>query len=82
MKSNEAMTAQERTREHRKERLAAGWRQINVWLDPQASLALNEIIRRHKIRGTEKTQRDVISEALLDLKGLSLGKSYKELISG
>lgn len=65
MKGKTALTAAERIRDHRKKRLNDGWKQVNVWLTPEALLSLQERQQRAEVRGEKRTQSEIICEALL-----------------
>lgn len=63
------MTTRERIQAHRDARVAAGWKQVNLWLTPEARVCLDEINQRLEIRGETKTQNEIILDCILK-KGL------------
>ena len=69
MKGKKALSPVERTRQHREKLQEKGYKQINVWLTPEAQLAMSETIRRLSDRGVKLNQSQVICDALMrDLK--------------
>lgn len=70
MKGKKAMTPTERVQEFRKQRLNDGWKQVNVWLSPAAQLALSETEKRLKAKGVQKTQNEMILDAILRRKAV------------
>jgi hypothetical protein len=65
MKGKQALTGPERMQEVRKRKEEAGYRQINVWLSPEADLALSETRKRLESKGKKLNQSEVICEALM-----------------
>ena len=65
MKGKEAITGAERVRNYRAERVASGGKQVNIWLTPEALLALDETKSRLAEAGHKKSQSDIVCDALL-----------------
>jgi len=65
MRGIKPMTATERVQEMRARRTAGGWKQLNVWLEPDAANCLQRMVERSVEIGKPLTVTDVINDALL-----------------
>jgi len=59
MKGTQAMTATERSREHRKRRTETGWKLIQVFLEPEVADALDRLEAE-----SDDTQAQLVNKAI------------------
>ena len=59
------MTGSERVQAMRERRESGGWKQINVWLEPNAVNCLKRMQERSQDIGKKATTNDIINDALM-----------------
>jgi len=59
------LTPKERMKKYREKRQKDGWRQVNVWLTPDARLCVDEIMARYEAKGITKSVSEIVCDALL-----------------